>query len=398
MADCRDFITVIVIEGRELISADYNTRSDPYTKIYYGHNDKTTNKFTPGAMQQTACISFTLHPVWSTALFTFNRQAKLDQMLFEVWDEDAMRAHDFLGQTSIHIPPPPTKEELAKNKNAGIIDEWLDLKKNDKGDPTWLKEDAVLGKLHVRIYNGVPHPIPQPDPLGESIYLFDDAMPHMKTGDCILYSGSEVISDLIKKKFDSPYSHCGIVLKMPDPLKKGTPEENNEEVFIAEADWDDGDYLDKQHAVFGIVLNKFQDRMKAYAGNVIWHCPLVAPLTPANNKLVCEFVMEKKKAKSSYAVGKGFYMMVGLGGKMNAEADKDNTAVICSELVALALKHVQIIDKDFQSSNADPYTVASLAIYEGKFPKRILRYQTKVDPERVAAAGAGEIWDLIKRD
>jgi len=83
---------------------------------------------------------------------------------------------------------------------------------------------------------------------------------------------------------------------------------------------------------------------------------------------------------------------------MNAEADKDNAAVICSELVALALKHVQIIAQDFQSSNADPYTVASLPVYAGKFPKTVLRYQTKVDPERVAAAGSSEIWDLIKRD
>jgi len=46
-------------------------------------------------------------------------------------------------------------------------------------------------------------------------------------------------------------------------------------------------------------------------------------------------------AKASYAVSKGFMMMVGLGGKMNAEAEKDNAAVICSELVALALKHVK---------------------------------------------------------
>jgi len=285
-----------------------------------------------------------------------------------------------------------------KNKQAGIIDLWLDLKANEKWEPSWLAKDSFLGKLHVRIYNGVAHPIPQPDPLGESIYLFDDAMADMKTGDCILYSGSEVISDLIKKKFDSPYSHCGIVLKMQDPLKKGTPEEHNEEVFIAEADWDDGDYLDKSHSVFGIVLNKFPDRMKAYAGNVIWHCPLVQPLSKEENKSLCEFVMEKKAAKASYAVSKGIYMMVGLGGKMNAEADKDNAAVICSELVALALKHVKKIDDAFQSSNADPYTVASLKVYDGKFPKRILRYQTKVDLERVAAAGSSEIWDLIKRD
>jgi len=120
MADCKDFIVVIVIEGRELISADYNTRSDPYTKIKYGHREKdahgTFNTAPTDQVKQTDCISFTLHPVWSTALFQFQRNPKHDHLLFEVWDEDAMRSHDFLGQAFVPLPPPPTKDELAKKQ------------------------------------------------------------------------------------------------------------------------------------------------------------------------------------------------------------------------------------------------------------------------------------------
>jgi len=272
----------------------------------------------------------------------------------------------------------------------------VDLEQDEKGQPPVPTDRPFkLGKVHVRIYNGISHPVPEPDPLGDSIFFWKEDAEAIKnslhTGDCILYSGSEVISGYIKKRFDTPYSHCGIVLRMPDP-RPG--KEGKEDVFIAEADWDDGDYLNTEKSIFGIVVNKFEYRLEHYAGNAIWHCPLTTRLTPEESKRVCDFVLDMKKGQTSYAIHKGVMMVFGLGGR--AQDEEKPASVFCSELVARALKFITRIKQEFISANADPYTVSKLDCYAlGPFPKVCLRYQTRVDPSRVSEAGTSELFDLL---
>jgi len=284
------------------------------------------------------------------------------------------------------------------HRSANVIDSWFDLVPNSAGLPHIPEHSEFrLGKIHLIIYNGVSHPVPQPDPLGSSFFFWQDEGSHikdsLKTGDCILYSGSEMISGVIKTRFGTPYSHCGMILKMPDPH----PEMGGKvDVFVAEADWDDGDYMNPEKSVFGIIVNKFEDRMKAYSGNVIWYCPLKEALSPADDKIVCDEVLKMKEEHMKYAIKHGIQMIAGIGGLLH---DKDKpAAVFCSELVARVLKVVKRIPLEFLARNADPYQVAKCSCYDhGQFPKYVLRYQVQVDPSKIKAAGLSEVTELFKK-
>lgn len=71
----------------------------------------------------------------------------------------------------------------------------------------------------------------QIDNLGMSVYCFNDHMASMKTGDAILFAGGSRLSAVIKKGSNSPVSHIGFILRMPDP-RNG----NKEEIFVVESD------------------------------------------------------------------------------------------------------------------------------------------------------------------
>jgi len=362
-----------VIEARELYSTDVNGRADPYCKVKYGDEEKKTH-----------VVKMTLHPVWAAAVFSFDRSSE-HVIHFDLWDHDSARRDDFLGRCQFTLTPETRHKET---------DTWIALDETEiskhkhlKGAQELTTSWPKLGLLHVRIYDGIDYPIPQDEPVGKSIFFFQGYEEHLKTGDCILYSGLEMISSLIKTRFDTPYSHCGMILKMKNPITGEGPEE----IYVCEADWDDGDFMEKEE-VYGIIVNKFADRMKAYSGSAIWLCPLKEPLSDDENKRVIDLVLGMKKSKVKYGLFTGIKMMAHLGAK-NKEGGK---AVFCSELVAYAMKQVGRCPDSLNSANAQPYDVAKLDCYEGQFPKTLLRYQVAIDQEKVRGAGFSEILELFK--
>jgi hypothetical protein len=360
-------LVVIPIEGRELMSRDQLTRrSDPFCIMKYGD-----------LRHKTRTIDNTLHPVWSWSLFAFDHNPFWTEVTIEVWDRDKGRKHDALGEVTILL-------DTAKPQ---VIDQWLDLQPNyDLVDKHNKGHSHPLGKIHVRIYDRIPVPAVQDEPLGKSIFLYEEFpwRQELKTGDCILFSGSETVSGIIKKFMHTPYSHCGLVLRMKDPLTG-----KDDEVFVAEADWDDGDYL-AQESIYGIAINRFEDRMKTYVGDVIWHCPLIDPLNADEAKIVVDYVMDSKAKKVKYDMVQGLRMMAKIKNRESA------SSVFCSELVAFAAKKAKRTDPNLNCSEQDPYMVAKLPCFAGQFPKTVLRYQVFVDRAKLQGAGISEIFELIK--
>jgi uncharacterized protein YbaR (Trm112 family) len=332
--------------------------------------------------KKTRIINSTLHPVWSWSVFSFekknyktsifgddkDKEEKGDDVInICVMDHDNMSKDDFMGRLDLSL----------KGTEGQVIDRWIELEPLNEG----------RGKIHLRVYNEVALPELKGEELGKSLFLFEDhALDKFQTGDCILYSGSELISGVLKRFMHSPYSHCGIILKMKDPLDPNATEES---VFIAEADWDDGDHFGDE-SIYGIVINLMKDRMKDYAGDVIWHCPLKNALQPDQQKKVIDFVLKCKKEKAKYDISQGVKMM------MNFKTREDAKSVFCSELVSFALKEAGVVPATLNCSLQNPFMVSKFDCYLGEHPTTVLRYQVLVDKDKVKGAGFKEVLDLLK--
>jgi len=231
----------------------------------------------------------------------------------------------------------------------------------------------------------------KPDPLGQSLFLHEETnwKEELKTGDCVLFSGSEFVSKIIKKLLHTPYSHVGMIVKMKD-ITKTKLEEQTEEIFVVEADWDDGDHF-SDNAIYGIVANKFEDRMKSYIGDVIWVAPLKQPLSENQCKAIVDYVWECKNTRVKFDMSQGLKLSLHV---QNVESPK---SVFCSEFVAFALKKAGVIGEDVNPSNQDPYMVSKFPCFEhGQYPKTVLRYQVHVDEAKLKGSSLTEIKELIQ--
>jgi len=358
-----ELLYVIPMEARELAAADVNNRADPYAVVTYAGNQYKTK----------TCFN-TLHPVWPWSVFAFDIVPGEKEFHIEIWDQDKLKKDDFLGEVTVNLADVPLGQ---------LKDQWMDLVENKE----YKSKIKVSGKVHFRIYHGLNLPALQAESMGKSFFLFDGQKELLKTGDCILFSGSEFVSGVIKKFLHTPYSHCGLVLRMKDTTKTPIPEE--EEVFVAEADWDDGDYFNKDEKIYGIAINRFEDRMKDYSGDVIWHCPLKKPLNPEQCEKVRQFILASKQKKVKYDLFQGLKMMACFKNK------ESSNSVFCSELVAFALKEAGVLPETVNCSEQNPYDVAKLEVYDGQYPKTILRYQVEMDATKVSGAGLQEMKDLV---
>eukprot|EP01103_Thecamoeba_quadrilineata_P005821 TRINITY_DN15571_c0_g1_i1.p1 TRINITY_DN15571_c0_g1~~TRINITY_DN15571_c0_g1_i1.p1 ORF type:complete len:382 (-),score=63.54 TRINITY_DN15571_c0_g1_i1:135-1259(-) len=360
-----DKVHIIPIEARELAIGDSVTRrADPYCVVKYGNTAK-----------HTRVISRTLHPVWSWSLFTFDYDPSVKEIVFEVWDKDSLKKDDFLGSYTLQL----------KTTESYEADEWVVLTGSKVSEKVEGKTEAK-GHVHYRLWYQKPLPEFHPDPLGNSFHFFKDHKQKMNTGDCILFSGSETISGIIKQFMHTPYSHCGMILRMPD-------RDGKEEVFVCEADWDTGDYYDEKEEIYGITINLYDKRMESYVGDVIWHCPLKEPLNEEQSKKVIDFILERKKSKCKYDMFQGIKMMACLKNK------PCSNAVFCSELVAFAMSIAGTIAPTVNCSEQDPYEVSKLPCYDhGQFPRTMLRYQVEVDAAKMSSTSISEFTDLLPKN
>jgi len=357
---------VIPMEARNLHSADASTgRADPYCKVVYRSAEAAEVQ-----SRQTHSVPLTLHPVWAWSMFMFDtlEVTSSSRLEFQVFDHDHPDADDLMGEAVVDV-----KAVFAHDR---VYDAWLDL----------TMKRQVVGHLHVRIYPPqLPRPVFHEESMGQSLFLFDEAEAKMKTGDMIIYSGSEFVSGVIKKRLHMPYSHVGLVLRMCDPLHPG----EEPQVFLAEADWDDGDYLTPDEGVCGIIFNQFQTRMRKYAGDVIWHCPLREALTAEEEQQMIQYAMRKKREKVVFNLKAGAKIFFGL---KNTEC-KD--ALFCSEFVAYALQTVGRMDAAVNCSAQTPFSLSLQPCYDCARPSTCLRYQVEVDQAKIDAAGSQEIEEML---
>ena len=175
----------------------------------------------------------------------------------------------------------------------------------------------------------------------------------MKTGDVIAFQGSDAGAKLIRKATKSPYSHVGIVIKIR--------EASISRVFILES-------VVKN----GVILLPLRRKLEGYKGKA-WWCQInkqriSESLRSGYEKRILGWGLRElgklydKKLIKSIAIQKIL--------RKRKIKKEDEGQYICSELVAMALKKVNLIYNKLIAANHTPKDIVELSIL--KKPKEIL--------------------------
>lgn len=134
-------LRITFIEGKDLMAADSNGKSDPYVKVV-GPQPNIYN--IPKKGFKTHTIKKTLNPVWNET-FVFNVNRSANALKFEVYDHDTFGKDDFLGNGTISL------EFLAAHqpKSAILQEQTCPLSIPQKDKKT--KKETVLMKGNVRV-------------------------------------------------------------------------------------------------------------------------------------------------------------------------------------------------------------------------------------------------------
>jgi hypothetical protein len=181
----------------------------------------------------------------------------------------ALRRSEFAGEAVLSNPMNEHEEE-------DVVDLWLPLQARAG------KKDKVQGKIHIRfLYSCSPETKPTED-RGQQIFFYDDYIDSFKTGDLIAYNGIGVLHSMTKLATNSPYSHVGMIFRLPNKWTR------RDDLFVLEVAKNNEGFLDafleRPHS--GVALYRLFERIHQFQGTKIWWAPLQANISIDTQKLV----------------------------------------------------------------------------------------------------------------
>jgi len=189
------YVSVAILEGKNLVAMDYGESSDPYTKVYLRQRNGFSER-----VGKTETKKRTLNPVWvegrtaqkeakgkqaevramakailagesqsgksvtrySESCFNFVARSKLNQLGridFVIWDEDYLSSDDYMGTASINLLSKLDPKKIIAQPDSGIYTNtfagWLSLHGSSISDVTKTNKkevgEKVTGQIRVEV-------------------------------------------------------------------------------------------------------------------------------------------------------------------------------------------------------------------------------------------------------
>lgn len=172
--------------------------------------------------------------------------------------------------------------------------------------------------------------------------------PRMKHGDVIAFSGKSRLSELIKWRTRSPYSHVGLVLRWS--LGNGF----GDTVMLIESTTLT-DLPDAVHGeiIKGVQIHRLAERLAGYQGRV-WWSELKQPIAPEKLDAADQWLRTTHERRTQYdslqAIGSGIDWWDRLG----FTNDPDFSTLFCSELVGRYHQIAGLWPENENMSEKDP--------------------------------------------
>lgn len=166
--------------------------------------------------------------------------------------------------------------------------------------------------------------------------IYDRARGGLKTGDMLLFSGSGIISTLIKLRTRSRWSHIGMVYKIDD----------EDLVLCIESD-------KEQDGIIGVQAIELSRKIMKYRGKVFYR-PIYPVLSPQEVEKLREF--RKKTVGIPYEKDLRELRAAVSGVPLPEGSSRDS--LFCSEIFVYALQHIGRMSKQVDPSTFSPNRLA----------------------------------------
>lgn len=172
---------------------------------------------------------------------------------------------------------------------------------------------------------------------------YDDIRSQLKTGDIILFSGTQGFSSVIKFFTRSPWSHIGIVCV----LKKWDMVAVWESTTEAQFD------MATRRVTTGVQLNPLSTRLRAFKGEMAVRQLQGVELTEEEIKTLIQ--LRKELKGRAYETNKFSLLQSAYDGVARiGAAQEDLSSLFCSELVAEAYQRLNLLDVSLPSAEYVP--------------------------------------------
>ena len=190
--------------------------------------------------------------------------------------------------------------------------------------------------------------------------LYQEFRPEMKTGDVIAFSGKGRVSEIIKWKTGSPYSHVALVLS----TDLGGAFGGVNVLVIESTTLNNLPDVKTGELIKGVQMQWLSKRLQTYDG-AAWWGRVTEEITPCGLHNMEAWVRKKHAERTPYdsiqAIGAGVDLLDWMPG---IENEPDFNSLFCSELVACAWQAAGLLDEDINASEMTPADIMKLPFIE----------------------------------
>jgi hypothetical protein len=193
----------------------------------------------------------------------------------------------------------------------------------------------------------------------QKLQAYLEHRPKMRTGDVIAFSGKGRVSELIKWRTESQYSHVGMVYWMGYGEGSCMLTESTSLVNLPDAIHPDGEVIK------GVQIHWISKRLLTYEGMGIWWVPLKEPIIGEPMEKMRGWIRDRHAKRIPYDTAQAIGAGIDWWDRIGCSNDPDYDKLFCSELAAKALQIGGKVPLGINPSEQTPENVVT-GIYDTK--------------------------------